>query len=135
MKTYKSIDLFIQLLLLAITGVVYILNDPERFSPLFIVLAYAAVQIISIFVNLGAGPQPWKMKAGRKIHLIGILLVLAAIVVALMQDSFRSTGDKEDKYSMPGLGTLVYTTIPAILLALFYTVITWLEWKKMKKMM
>jgi hypothetical protein len=28
---------------------------------------------------------------------------------------------------------LVYATIPAILMALFYTVITYIEWKKMKK--
>jgi amino acid transporter len=133
MKTLKTLDLFIQLLLLALTGFVYIINDPEKFSPLFIVLAYAAVQVISLFVNLGAGPRPWKMKTWRKYHLVGVLIVLAAIVVALIQDSFRTTGDKDDKYSMPGLGTLVYTTIPAILLALFYTVITWFEWKKMRK--
>jgi hypothetical protein len=34
---------------------------------------------------------------------------------------------------MAGLGTLVYLTIPAILLALFYSIITALEWRRMKK--
>ena len=130
MKTYKSIDLAMQLILLALVGVAYISNDPEKFSPIFIVLAYAAVQIISIIVNLGAGPRPWKKASLRKYHLIGTALVLAAIAVAFLQDAFRGN---DDKYSMPGLSTLVYATIPAILMALFYTVITWIEWKKMKK--
>ena len=131
MKIFKSIDLISQLILLVLMVAAYFINDPEKLSPIMIVLIFAGVQIISIIGNLGAGPQPWKMKALRKYHLIGMALVLVAIVVALLQDS---TGYKEDKYSMPGLNTLVYATIPAILLALFYTVITWLEWKKMQKL-
>ena len=133
MKTFKFLDLFIQALLLALMVVAYFINDSEKISPIFLILAYAVVQIISIIVNLGAGPRPWKKTSWRKFHLIGTALVLAAIVVALIQDSSGRSGDKDDKYSMPGLDTLIYATIPAILLALFYTVITWLEWMKMKK--
>lgn len=133
MKTFKSLDLFIQVLVLALMLVAYFVNDPEKLSPIIIVLAFAIVQIISIIVHLGAGPLVWKKISWRKFHLIGTALVLAAIVVALIQESSGRSGDKDDKYSMPGLGTLVYATIPAILLALFYTVITFIEWKKMKK--
>ena len=130
MKTFKSIDLFIQVLLLALMVVAYFTNDHKKLSPIIIILAFAIVQIISIIVHLAAGPLAWKKISWRKFHLIGTALVLAAIVVALIQDSSARSGDK---YSMPGLDTLVYATIPAILLALFYTVITWLEWMKMKK--
>ena len=130
MKTFKSLDLFIQVLLLALMVGAYFINDPEKLSPIIIILAFAVVQIISIIVNLGAGPRPWKKTSWRKFHLIGTALVIAAIMVALIQDSSGRSGDK---YSMPGLGTLVYTTIPAMLLALFYTVITWVEWIKIKK--
>jgi hypothetical protein len=133
MKTFKSIDLFIQLLLLALMVVAYFINDPEKLSPILIVLVFAAVQIISILANLGAGPRPWKKTSWRKFHLIGTALVIIIVIVALIQDSSRTTGDKEDKYAMPGLGTMLFATIPAMLLALFYTVITWFEWMKMKK--
>lgn len=133
MKTFKSIDLFVQLLLLALMAVAYFINDPEKLSPILIVLVFAGVQIISILVNLGTGPQSWKKTNWRKFHLIGVTLVIVIVIVALIQDSSRSAVDKEDKYAMPGLGTLLFATIPAILLALFYTVITWFEWMKMKK--
>jgi hypothetical protein len=133
MKTFKSLDLAIQVLLLGLMIVAYLLNDPEKLNPMLLILAYAIMQIISIIANLSAGPQPWKKTSLRKFHLIGTALVLAMLVVALMQDSSGRTGDKDDKYSMPGLGTLVFATIPAILLALFYTVITGVEWQQMKK--
>ena len=133
MKSFKSLDLFIQILLLALMLVAYFVNDPEKLSPIIIVLAFAGVQIISILVNLGAGPRPWKKKSLRKFHLIGTTLVIVLIVVAFIQDSSRATDGREDKYAMPGLGTMLFATIMAILLAIFYTVITWVEWVKMKK--
>ncbi len=130
MRIFKSLDLFIQLLVLVLLVVAYFVNDHEKLSPIILVLVFGGLQIISILVHLVAGPQAWKKSSWRKFHLIGTALVLAAIAIALIQDS---TGDRDNKYSMPGLETLVYATIPAILLALFYTVITWLEWMKMKK--
>ena len=134
MKTFKSLDLFIQLLLLALLVAAYFIDDHEKLNPVILVLVFGGVQIISLLVHLAAGPQAWKKTSWRKFHIIGTALVLAAIVVALIQDSTGRTGDRDDKYSMPGLETLVYATIPAILLALFYTVITWFEWIKMKKL-
>jgi hypothetical protein len=130
MKAFKSLDLIIQVLLLALLVVAYFIGDSEKLSPIILVMAFAVVQIISILVHLAAGSQVWKKTNWRKFHLIGTALVLALIVVALIQDS---TARREDKYSMPGLETLIYATIPAIGLALFYTLITWLEWIKMKK--
>jgi hypothetical protein len=134
MKTFKSPDLFIQVILPALTGVAFITDNPECLNPMVFILVFAAVQIISIIANPGAGSQPWKKTSRRKYHLIGIALVFAAIIVALLQNSNGRTGDKDDKYNMSGLGTLIFATIPAILIALFYTVIPWIEWKKMKKM-
>ena len=65
--------------------------------------------------------------------MIGTALVLLLLVVALLQDSFHRSDDKDDKYAMPGLETLIWATIPAILLSLFYVVITWSEWKNIKQ--
>ncbi len=133
MKEYKTIDLFSQFILLALLGVAYFMDDSEKLSPVLIAVLFGAVQVISILVHLGAGFRAWKMKGPRKFHLIGTALVLAAILLAFLLDAFRHTGDKEDKYSMPGLGLLVYTMIPALLLALFYSLITLMEWIRMKK--
>lgn len=133
MKTYKSFDFFIQVGLLLAIAVTYFVSDPEKLSPIAFVSGYAAVQIISILIHLATGPRPWKMPALRKYHLIGTALILAGIVVALLQNDTARTGDKDDKYNTAGLGTLVYLTIPAILLALFYTIITAMEWRRMKK--
>lgn len=133
MKTYKSIDFFIQVGLLLAIVVTYFVSDPEKLSPFVFVTGFAVVQIISILVHLASGPRPWKMPALRKYHLIGTALILAGIVVSIMQGEAARTGDKDDKYNMAGLGTLVYLTIPAILLALFYTIITAMEWRRMKK--
>jgi phosphomannomutase len=133
MKVYKSSDLFLQLILLVLTGFAFIIEESKKFNPRIFILAFAFVQIISIIIHLAAGPQSWKKKGERKFHLIGTGFVIIALIVALMQDSSGRTGDKDDKYGMPGLGTLLLATISAILLALFYTVITYLEWKKLKK--
>lgn len=53
--------------------------------------------------------------------------------MAFLQDSSRNTGDKDDKYAMPGLETVIYATIPAILLCLFYVVITLAEWRNLNE--
>jgi hypothetical protein len=132
MKTYKSIDFFIQIGLLAMVALGIIIGNPETLNAGIFIVAFAVVQVISILVNLAAGNQPWKKKVWRKYHLIGTALVFALLIVALLQDSSGRTGDKDDKYSMPGLETIFFATIPAILLCLFYVVITWVEWKKLK---
>lgn len=132
MKTYKSIDFFLQIILLIIIVLTIVIGNHETLNPFLFILLFAGVQIISLLANAVVGVQSWKKSAWRKYHLIGTGIVLALLVVALLQDSSRSIGDKDDKYGMPGLATMVYATIPAILLSLFYVVITWQEWKRLK---
>lgn len=133
MKFFKSFDLFGQLTLLVIIGISAIIGDPETLSPLLFVLAFAGLQILSILVNLTYGNQAWKLTRWRKIHLIGTALVIAGIIVAMIQSSSARTGDKDDKYNMAGLETMIYITIPAIVIAIFYSVITFVEWKKIRE--
>lgn len=133
MKTFKSIDFFAQIGLLAITILAFIIDNYETLNPMLFLMGIAVVQIISILSHSIAGHQVWKKKAWRKYHLIGTALVLFIMIIALIQDSTGRSGDKDDKYSMPGLETLIYATIPAILLSLFYIVITGVEWKKCKQ--
>ncbi len=133
MKTYKTIDSCLQIALLVLTGIGLIADNTLQLNPMVFILLFALTQIISILVNMAAGKQFWKKTTWRKYHLIGTGLVLLLIVVAFLQDSSRHTGDKDDKYGMPGLLTMVYATIPAILLSLFYVVITLAEWKNLSK--
>jgi uncharacterized membrane protein len=133
MKTFKSIDFFAQVGLLLFTILAFIIDNYETLNPMPFILGIAVVQIISILVHSMAGYQVWKKKTWRKYHLIGTAIVLLLILIALIQDSSGRSGDKDDKYSMPGLETLIYATIPAILLSLFYLFITTVEWKNSKK--
>jgi low affinity Fe/Cu permease len=133
MKTIKSIDFFVQIGLLSMIIFAFILDNYETLNPMPFIMGIAVVQIISILAHSIAGPQVWKKKAWRKYHLIGTAIVLLLIIIALIQDSTRSSGDKDDKYSMPGLETIIYATIPAILLGLFYVVITVVEYKNCRQ--
>ena len=135
MSRYKSIDLFLQLIVVLIVLSGLVLNDPESISPVSYYILLGLIQLVSLLIHFAAGSQPWKKVKLRKIHLIGTVIVIALVVFAFMQDSFGgSSGDKEDKYNMPGLVTLAYTMIPVTLLMVFYTVISWLEWRTMKKL-
>jgi heme/copper-type cytochrome/quinol oxidase subunit 2 len=135
MSRYKSIDLFLQLIVLVIVLLGLALNDPESISPFSYYILLGVIQLVSMLIHMAAGPQSWKKVKLRKIHLVGTVIVIALVVFAFMQESFSGhSDDKEDKYSMPGLVTLVYTMIPVTLLMLFYTVISWLEWRTMKKL-
>ena len=132
MRSFKSIDFFLQVVLIVVSIISMLVGDAETMSPGLFLVALGLLQIISLLVNAAAGIQSWKMTTWRKWHLVGIGLVLLLIIVALSQSSASHTGDKDDKYSMAGLQTIIYATIPAILLSLFYTLITYMEWKKMK---
>ena len=133
MKTFKAIDSGLQIVLLTIIAIGLIIGNTDTLNPMIFILVFAVIQFISILVNMAAGKQYWKKTSWRKYHLIGTGLVILLLFVAVLQDSFRNTGDKDDKYSMPGLETAVYATIPAILLSLFYVVITLAEWKNLNK--
>ena len=111
--------------MLLIIGITALINDYQKISPSGFILAFGVVQVISILIHLFTGKQPWKYGLLRKIHHILMLIVFAVLIYGFTMDS-------KEKYDMPGLEVIVYTLIPASLLALFYSVITFLEWRKMK---
>ncbi|MBI5856175.1 MAG: hypothetical protein HZB42_00890 [Sphingobacteriales bacterium] len=133
MRSFKAFDLFVQLILILIIAAAFIISDPEKLNPLPFILVYGGLQIISILAHFAYSNQAWKKVAWRKYHLIGTALVVAGIIFAILQSSAARSEDKDDKYNMAGLETLIYITIPAILLALFYSVITFAEWNNMRK--
>lgn len=132
MKFFKAIDFLAQAALLLLTGTAFLLNDDNALNPGVLLLIFAGWQLMSLLIHLFAGPRPWKMKAWRKYHLLGIGLVLLMLVIAVIQSDAARTGDKDDKYSMAGLGTAIFAVIPAILVSLFYVIITFREWQRTK---
>ena len=133
MKRYKSIDFYLQVIsLLMIVGTT-VINKPGIANPVIYIFLFACLQIVSILLHFFTGLQTWKKSIWRKYHLIGTAIVLLLIVAALIRDSTGRSFDKDDKYGMPGLEILIWTTIPAILVSLFYTFITWKEWRNIKQ--
>ena len=122
---FKSIDFFLQLILIMtiITG--YINPEAEDIAGIGL-LAFAGLQIISLLVHALLTRISWKEYRLRKIHLICTGIVILIMLFGLFRPS-------EDKYDMSGLAIVIYALIPAAATALFYTLITFLEWKKMKK--
>lgn len=123
----------IQAALLVAIGISFLADRPELLNPGALILIFAGWQLLSLIIHAAAGPQPWKMKTMRKYHLYGVALVLLLLLVAMIQSGSGNSGDKDDKYSMEGLGTLIYTLVPVILLSLFYVWITFAEWRKSRQ--
>jgi len=125
MRSYKFFDLWSQaiLVLAIITGW---LADTTGAVAGVSIIAYPVLQIISLLVHLFHGPAPWKEQRLRKIHLACVGIVILVMLAGLFKPA-------EDKYDMSGLGIIIYALIPAAGVALFYTVITFIEWKKIKK--
>ena len=123
--TFKNIDLFGQLAFAIIFGIFNWSSVAEEI-PAIAILAFAGLQITSLIVHAGLRNKPWKEIRLRKIHLIGTGIVILIMLFGLFKPP-------EDKYDFSGLGIIIYALIPAAAVALFYTVITFLEWKKMKK--
>lgn len=124
MLTFKSIDLFSQLafILAAVTGPLL----DQRGAVLSIsLLAVAIIQIISLIIHASIGKTAWKSPL-RKWHLAATALVILVMVYGLFKPG-------EDKYDFSGLAILIKALIPAAFVAAFYTVITWLEWKKIRQ--
>ncbi len=133
MKLYKAIDFFLQVSLLFSIVISLLFIDVAAFDSSFLLLGFVAVQVISLFINGIAGVQYWKIAKWRKIHAIGTRLVLVLLLVAFFQGSIVERGsDKDDKYRMDGLSTLFFSLIPAVVMALFYTIITGKEWLNTK---
>jgi hypothetical protein len=135
MTRYKPIDFFLQLIITLVILAGATFSSNETLSPINYFMLLGLVQLISLLIHFATGPQPWKQYKLRKIHGIGTLIVIVLVIFAFLQDSFASnSGDRDDKYAMPGLATLIYTMIPVILLMLFYIAISWIEWRTMKKL-
>jgi hypothetical protein len=133
MKRFKSADFFLQTFLLILLVIALLISNAEALNPIYPIAGFALVQLISIIVHGIAGAYAWKMSRWRKIHQIGMLLVFVLLIVALVQGSAGGSGDKDDKYSMSGLGTLILAVVPAILFTFLYFIITCKEWVNMKK--
>jgi len=123
MKNYKTFDFYSQSILLcsALLGGL----DKGGGVTSISIIAFAVLQIVSLLVHFTVGKQPWKETLLRKIHLAGTGVVILIMIYGLAKPA-------EDKYDMSGLGIIVYALIPAAFVAFFYTVITFLEWKKLK---
>jgi hypothetical protein len=124
MKAYKTFDLFSQLLTLAVIGGALLFDKDGAISSISL-LTFAGLQIISLLVHASVPKgTPWR-SPWRKYHTIGMLVVLAIIFYGMVKPT-------EDKYDMSGLGVMVIALIPAAIVALLYTVITFLEYKKIQ---
>ncbi len=121
MKTYKSIDIGLQALIIVAMILSYAFSSAAILYGVFIL---GFVQLISMLVHLPV-KQVWKSKL-RKIYHWCLLLPVVGFVYALNQDG-------EDKYNMAGMETMLYVLIFSLLLAIFYLTICVIEFKKLKK--
>lgn len=120
MKTYKSIDIGLQAFIMFAMILSYAFSSA---AILYGVLLLGIVQLISMLVHLPV-KQEWKSKL-RKIYHWCLLLPVVGFVYALNQD-------REDKYTMAGMETMLYVLIFSLLLAIFYLTICIIEFKKLK---
>ena len=123
MYRYKTFDFFCQLaaILAILTGLI---ADESGALASIGLMVLAGLQLISLLVNGFYGPAGWKSPL-RRWHLIGTGLVLAIMIYGMVKPA-------EDKYDMSGLGIMIQSLVPAAIMALLYTLITGLEWKKMR---
>ncbi len=124
MYRYKTFDFFGQLaaILAILTGLI---ADESGALASIGLMVLAGLQLISLLVNGLYGPAGWKSPL-RRWHLIGTGLVLAIMIYGMVKPA-------EDKYDMSGLGIMIQSLVPAAIMALLYTLITGLEWKKMSQ--
>lgn len=124
MLKLKAADFFIQVILIIIITVMYAFAA-DNGDPLPFVVTLGLLQAISIIAHLLGGPQNWKI-ALRKYHHFGTLIVLIMIIVGLAIP-------REDKYDSGGAIIIIYSLIPAIILTVIYTIVSLIEWLKLKK--
>ncbi|MGB3006078.1 MAG: hypothetical protein WBC06_06200, partial [Chitinophagaceae bacterium] len=116
---FKSTELFLQVflaLLFSISNYIAVSTFPD-WVPGISIIAFALVQIISLIAHTNIKMVTWKETRLRRIHLIGVGIVLLIMFFGLSKPA-------EDKYDMSGLGIIIYALIPAAGLAVFYIVIT-----------
>ncbi len=123
MYRYKTFDFFGQLaaILAILTGLI---ADESGALASIGLMVLAGLQLISLLISGLYGPAGWKSPL-RRWHLIGTGLVLAIMIYGMVKPA-------EDKYDMSGLGIMIQSLVPAAIMALLYTLITGLEWKKMR---
>lgn len=124
MYRYKSFDLFSQLILIAAAVTGYFFDESGAVASVSIIV-FAALQVISLVINTSYGKLNWKSPL-RKLHLAITLLILMIMLYGLFKPA-------EDKYDFSGLGIIAQAMIPAAIASVFYTVITYIEWARLKK--
>lgn len=123
MLKLKAADFFVQVILIAIIALMYAFESGNS-SPLPFLVALAMVQVISIGAHLLTGKHDFTIGL-RKVHYIGTIGVIVLILIGFAIPS-------EDKYDSGGAWLVIWAMIPAILLTVLYTVITGIEWGRMK---
>lgn len=126
MRIIKAIDVFLQtaLVLIILAGVA--IENAETVSPANYLVALGIVQSVSILINLFVAGN-WKKLQWRKIHHIGTLLVIVTLVII-----FKIEAPENSNKQYYGLGALFYTSAVALILVLFYFIISWVEWRRLK---
>ena len=124
MRNYKSFDFFAQLAL-GFAILAGFLFDPGGGLASVSLIGLALLQIISLFIHAGLGPRHWK-SALRRYHLLGTGIVIGIMIYGLLKPA-------EDKYDYSGLGIIAYALVPAGIMAFFYTVITGIEWYRIRR--
>lgn len=126
MKTIKAIDVFLQTGLLIIVLAGLVITNQEAISSANYLVALGIVQFVSILINLFV-PGNWKKIQWRKLHHIGTLLVIITLIIIFNLDA---PANSDNQYF--GLGALFYTSVVALLFVLFYFIISWVEWRRLK---
>ena len=123
MLRYKTIDFWGQVLAIlgALAGYFF---DPSGALLSVSLIALALLQLISLLVHATAGYLPWKSRL-RKWHAVASVLVLLVMVYGMLKPG-------EDKYDFSGLGIMIKALVPAAAVALFYTLISGIEWKTLQ---
>jgi hypothetical protein len=123
MLRYKTIDFWGQVL--AILGALagYFLDQSGALLSISLI-TLALLQLVSLLVHATAGFLPWKSKL-RKWHTVATILVLLVMVYGMLKPG-------EDKYDFSGLGIMIRALVPAAIVALFYTLISGMEWKVLR---
>jgi hypothetical protein len=124
MKTYKSIDILLQLSIILNMVIGGLVGMPGGIFAGIFILGF--LQIVSVLVHLSQRSQPW-ISPLRKIYYWLLLLPVGGFVLALFQES-------EDKYDMAGLQEMIFVLGISILIALYYLIVCFIELRKMNKL-
>ncbi len=83
MNILKGIDVFLQSFLVLILLAGLMINNEDTMSPAEYLVALGAVQLISIVAHFFISGKEWKKLLWRKVHHIGTLLIILAVVIIL----------------------------------------------------